>query len=227
MKDIQGKAILDYYKGNESATLLIHNNYDDPEEMPVEVFFRESEDLSTLEHLALIECEGSVLDLGAGAGVHTLILQERGFEVTALDNSPGSVEVMKRSGVKNCQLADFNSHHKKYNTILCLMNGLGLAGKLNQLPRFLQKCMTLLSPNGKLLVDSSDISYLYEDGLAAPSDYFGEVRYQYEYKGEKGEWFDWLYVDQDTLSSVVHSLNLKIEILHTDENDQYLACISR
>ena len=225
-EDLHGKAILDYYQGEENATLLIHNSYDTPEEMPVEVFFREELDFSTLEHLALIECKGKVLDLGAGAGAHSLVLQSRGMDVFALENSPGCIEVMKMSGVAHCILADYQKHQGSYDTLLILMNGLGLAGKLKLVPAFLEKCISLLNPDGQILIDSSDISYLYEN-LAKPSGYYGEVSYQYEYQGIKSGWFDWVYVDQHTLKEITDRMNLHIEVLTTDENEQYLARISR
>jgi len=227
LKDIHGQAIRDYYQGDDDATLIIHNSYDQPEEMHTEVFFREEEDLSTLEHLALIECKGRVLDIGAGSGVHSLILQSKGLDVVALENSPACVEVMVQSGVDQPLLGDFWQHHGKYDTILALMNGLGLAGTLAGVSDFLRKCMSLLSPDGQLLIDSSDISYLYEDGLQKPDGYYGEVHYQYEYKGEKGDWFDWVYVDQKTLAETCKKLGLKCEILHIEHTDQYLACITR
>lgn len=225
MTDIHGKAILDYYRGNEEATLIVHNSYGALEEMSAEVFFREEEDFTVLEHLALIECKGKVLDLGAGAGAHSLVLASRGFEVTAVENSPGCVEVMKQSGLKKVTLEDYQNHHYSYDTVLILMNGLGLAGTMERLPGFLQRCGRLLNSGGQILVDSSDINYLYADGTPRPSGYYGEVSYQYEYLGKKGEWFDWLYVDQHTLQEVTTHLGMVCEILHTDENDQYLACI--
>jgi hypothetical protein len=107
------------------------------------------------------------------------------------------------------------------------MNGLGLAGKLAHVPTFLNKCMSLINEGGQLLIDSSDISYLYQDGIKPPADYYGEVQYQYEYKGQKSDWFDWVYVDPHKLASIVQTTGLKMEILHTDEHDQYLSRITR
>lgn len=226
MNDLHGIAILDYYKGNSGATLLLHNTYGDPEEMPVEVFFREEIDFSTIEHLALIECKGSILDIGGGAGAHALVLQSKGFDVTSLENSSGCVQVMQNSGVEHVMLEDYREHTKKYDTILVLMNGLGLAGKLSEVPDLLQKCHSLLNEGGQIFIDSSDISYLYEEDIQRPAGYYGEVKYRYEYKGQKGEWFDWVYVDQDTLREIVAKLGYDLEIMMTDENDQYLARIS-
>lgn len=194
--------------------------------MPIEVFFREEEDLSVIDHLALIECQGKVLDLGAGTGVHSLILESRGLDVYALDNSPGCVEVMALSGISKIIKEDFRTHTGRYDTILILMNGLGLAGKLRGVKPMLEKCMKLLNKGGQILVDSSDISYLYESDIPRPEGYFGEIRYQYEYQNEKGDWFDWVYVDQAALLKIIRMMGLEAEILHTDETDQYLARIA-
>lgn len=225
-KDIHGRAILDFFLGNQDINLIIHTSYGEPEEMPVEVFFRDELDFTTLEHLALMECRGKILDLGAGAGAHSLSLQEKGFEVVALENSPRCIEVMKQLGVQQCIFDDYENHHESYDTVLVLMNGLGLAGKLNQVGSFIRKCMSIVKPGGQLLVDSSNISYLYSD-ISKPKGYFGEVSYQYEYKNEKGDWFDWVYVDQEKLKSITDELGYTLEILITDENSQYLARIAR
>jgi len=226
MKDVYGKAILEFYKEQKAVDFVLHNSYDEAEEMPVEVFFRDQLDFTTLEHLALIECEGKILDIGAGAGAQSLVLQEWGKEVHALDFSEKCCEVMRLSGINHVINENYQKHTGKYDTLLLLMNGLGIVGKLDQLPAFLKHCKSLLNECGQVLLDSSDISYLYEDGVERPGGYFGEVRYQYEYKGEKGDWFDWVYVDQETLTEVIEKEGLAIEILHTEETDQYLARIS-
>lgn len=226
MKDIHGKAILDYYKGNEDEILMVNNSYGASEEMPVEIYFRDEIDFSTIEHLALIECEGRILDLGAGAGAHALVLNDRGMDVTALEYSQGCVDVMKMSGLNQVVHRDYRKHTEKYDTILALMNGIGLAGKLSGVEAFLKKCKKMLQPMGQILIDSSDVSYLYEDGTPRPKGYFGEVKFQYEYKGEKGDWFDWVYVDQTTLGEIVKKAGMKMEILTVDEDDQFLVRIT-
>lgn len=225
MKDIHGLAIQRYYTQNDCHKLTLHNSYGKPEKMTVEVFFREEEDFSVLEHLAIIESTGKILDLGAGAGAHSLVLQGKNKDVTALENSPGCASVMRSSGVEKVVLDDFRNHKEQYDTVLILMNGLGLAGTLVELGGFLNHCKTLLKPGGQILADSSDLTYLYQDGQTRPEGYYGEIRYQYEYHGEKGDWFEWLYVDQENLIAEAEKVGMSVEILHTDENDQYLACI--
>ena len=228
MKDIHGRAIRDFYQNKPDSTLLLHTSYGETEEMPVEMFFREEEDLSVLENLALIECSGRILDIGAGAGAHALMLQARDLEVYALENSPGCVEVMRLSGVTHVIEQDYQQHNQTYDTILLLMNGLGIAGRLSNVSNLLKTLSKMLNESGQILVDSSDIGYLYEeDDLEPDPEYYGNIQYQYEYKGNKGDWFDWVYVDQETLQGEVAKAGLELEILYTDENDQYLARITK
>ena len=226
--DVHGKAILDYFKGVEKGPLYVHNTYGDKEEMPVEVFFREEEDLSELEHKALQLCSGSILDVGAGAGAVTMMLQDAGKTITALESSANCVDVMKMWGVKNgihSRLEDL--HGYTFDTLLLLMNGIGLAGSLNNLPGFIKFLKTILKEGGQILFDSSDVGYLYENGYKGQG-YYGDLRYRFEYETRLGEWFDWLYIDKHTLNNALKGIpGLKLEIVFEDtDTDQYLARIS-
>ena len=222
------ESLMDYVECNNGNPLILHNTYGDPEEMSVEVFFREEEDLSTLEKMALHACTGDILDLGAGAGALSLILQDMGKSVTAIENDSGCTLLMQALGVKSVLKEDFWQYEGQYDTLLAMMNGLGLAGTLDAVPKFLKKCMSLLKSGGQLIFDSSDISYLYAGKAKdAAFDYYGEVRYQYEYKDQTDDWFDWVYVDQETLYNICRSLNLNLEVLYTDEYQQYLGKVTR
>ncbi|WP_221409102.1 class I SAM-dependent methyltransferase [Reichenbachiella versicolor] len=226
MKDIHGQAIKDYYRGEESP-LLLYNSYGEPEEMPVEVFFRDEHDFTYLEHLAISACEGKILDLGAGAGTHSLFLQALGYDVEAVDNSLGCATIMRDQGIKNVIHDNYQNITKKYDTILMLMNGIGIAGKLNNIPELIEKCFNMLEPDGKIIFDSSDITYLYDSETPRPEHYYGEIRYQYEYKGEKSNWFDWVYVDSGKIQEICNRMNLSCEILTKGDDDQYLGCITK
>lgn len=221
--DIYGKALSDYYNNEETPTLWLHNSYDEPEEMPIDVFFREEEDMPNLEIKALSLCKGKILDIGAGVGSHALLLDKKGFDVTALDISPLAVNIMTTRGVKNAIQGDFFLVTEKYDTLLFLMNGIGITSTIYGFETFLQQAKLLLKPKGQIIFDSSDISYLYDD-IAMPKDkYFGEVSYAYEYKGEKGNWFNWLYLDPKKLQELCKQHGWLCKIIEVDENDQYLA----
>jgi SAM-dependent methyltransferase len=222
MNDILGQALHDHYNHIGTSKLWIHNTYGPKEEMPVATYFRDEDNMPDIEWLAINECRGKVLDIGAGAGSHTLILQEREFDVTAIDISPLSVQVMQQRGVKNALTADvFTYNQGKFDTLLLLMNGIGLAGTLQTLKQLLIHLKTLLNKDGQILFDSSDVAYLYEDNLPVDT-YYGEISYQYEYKKEITDWFKWLYIDEHTLQQIAKETGFKADVLLEDEYGQYL-----
>lgn len=216
--------MFDYFKQNGKHKLWINNTYGPKEEMPLEVYFRSEDEMPDLELMALKHCSGKVLDIGAGAGSHALILQDRGMAVTALDISGLAVTIMLQRGVKYAAEQDIFTYNRgKFDTLLLLMNGIGLCGTIRQLRLFLQHAKTLLNKGGQLIFDSSDIAYLYEGELPDNAEYYGEISYQYVYKGQKTDWFKWLYVDEVKLKSVAVEEGWVMEVLYKDDMDQYLA----
>ncbi len=222
--DVFGQALTDQFKSGKADTLHLYTSLGDLEEMPLDLFFRSEEDMPELETYALELCKGKILDIGAGVGSHALALQQKGFDVTANDISESACRIMQERGLKNILCGDITSLElEKYDTLLMLMNGIGVFGKLKGFLNFLERAKGLIHEGGQILFDSSDISYAYEDTVMPSANYFGEVSYQYEYKGNKGVWFDWLFIDQATLISTAYQAGWTCEILYVDENDQYLA----
>lgn len=228
--DPMGAAIRDYQSKGKASRLRVLSSMFDEDEMPVAHLFRTFNQMPRLEQKALSMAKGRVLDIGAGAGCHALVLQERGLEVKAIDISPLSCEVMKERGVKDAECVNlFDPQLQgKYDTLLLLMNGTGIAGKLNRLSMLLNRLKELLAEGGQILIDSSDLKYIYEneDGsmdidLNAP--YYGEVDYQMQYKNIKGEPFDWLYTDPMLLASISKQCGLNCEIVEEGENYDFLA----
>ena len=228
--DPMGAAIRDYHLRGKTARLRVMSSMFDEDEMPVDHLFRTFDNMPHLEQKALNMAYGKVLDIGAGAGCHTLALQERGMDVKAIDISPLSCEVMKERGIKDVECVNLfcKQLQGKYDTLLLLMNGTGIAEKLSQLPALLNRLKELLSEEGQILIDSSDLKYIYEneDGsmdidLNAP--YYGEVDYQMQYRDIKGEPFDWLYTDPMLLASVSKQCGLQCQIMEQGEHYDYLA----
>jgi SAM-dependent methyltransferase len=224
LKDIFGQALFDYFKSEGKHKLWINNTYGPKEEMPLDVYFRTEDEMPDLELIALNNCRGKVLDIGAGAGSHALLLQDKGLSVTALDISELAVTIMLQRGVKYAAAHDIFSYNQdKFDTLLLMMNGIGLCGTIQQLRMFLQHAKTLLNNGGQLIFDSSDIAYLYEGELPDSDNYYGELSYQYVYKGQKTDWFKWLYIDQAKLKAVATEEGWAMEVLYQDDMDQYLA----
>ncbi|MBE7175095.1 MAG: class I SAM-dependent methyltransferase [Mucilaginibacter polytrichastri] len=224
-KDVFGEALSDFYEKKSREKLWLHNSYGEPEEMPVSVFFRPEKDMPDLEQYALDLCRGTILDIGAGVGSHALALQKN-FDVTALEINPQACAIMKKRGVKKALCDDvFDYTGERFETLLMLMNGIGLCGNIEGFRRFLAHARNLLLPGGQLLFDSSDITYLYEDLPKPANRYFGEIAYRYEYRKHSGEWFNWLYLDQEMLFSLLKTERWDGQVIYEDDNAQYLARI--
>lgn len=233
-KDPMGAAIADYFKRHKADRLRVFSSQFDEDEIPVEELFRTEKQMPLLERTALQMATGKILDVGAGSGCHSLTLQEAGKEVHAIDISPLSVEVMKQRGVRSVSQTNlFNEQFAdEYDTILMLMNGSGIIGKLENLPDFFRKMKLLLRPGGCVLMDSSNLSYLFEeeDGsivINLAGDYYGEVDFQMRYKNVKGDSFDWLYIDFQTLSIYAAENGFKAELVKEGTHYDYLAKLSR
>jgi SAM-dependent methyltransferase len=232
-KDVFGKALLDYQSGNYTEDIKTYSSLDEEDIIPVPYLFRDFKKMPPLEQKALKLCKGSVLDIGCGAGSHSLYLQKKGFSVMALDQSPGAIETCKLRGVSNTALESIqNFGLQKYDTLLMLMNGIGIVGKLKLIDQFFFHLKSLLNPNGQILLDSSDIIYMYDEdedgGYWIPDDqnYYGEVTFQMEYKGEKSEHLDWLYLDYNTLQRAANANNLSCELIGKGKHYDYLAKLS-
>lgn len=231
-EDPMGAAIRDYFRQGKSAQLKVLSSLFDDDEMPVAHLFRSYHEMPPLEQRALNEARGKVLDVGAGAGCHALALQERGFDVTAVDISPLSCETMKERGVANVECVNiFNQRfQERFDTLLLLMNGTGIAGKLSRLPQLLSRLKQLMNPGAQILIDSSDLRYVYEDengvlDVDLDGAYYGEVDYQMTYRNIIGKSFDWLYADSVVLAECCRQCGLKCEILAQGNHYDYLARI--
>ena len=229
MKDLMGRAIWDYYYQENPEDLQTETSISELDDLPVSYLFRNYKKMNALEKKALELASGKVLDVGAGAGSHSLYLQnEKKLEVTALDISPKSIEICKARGIKNAICENLlQCSEKDFDTILLLMNGTGIFQSLEQIDKYLQKLKNLISENGQILIDSTDILYMYDQdedgGFLVPADgYYGELDYYVHYKGESEKPMKWLYLDFNTLKNAAVANGFKIQKVKQLE-DSYLA----
>jgi len=231
--DIYGKALLAYQDQPGNQEILVHSDIAETDSYPVSWFFRTNSEFPELEKIALDLCKGKILDIGAGTGIHSLALQEKNADITAIDISDGAVECMKKQGLKNAFLKDFYTiTDEKYDTLLMLMNGFGIMGKVEFIPQFFQKADAILAKDGQIIVDSSDLIHLYqeEDGgilLDLNSGYYGEITYQMEFNGETGHPFNWLFLDFGYLKEEALAAGFEAVKIFDDEAGHYLAKITR
>lgn len=231
-KDPMGRAIADYFETGKAGKLRVLSSMFDEDEIPVRQLFRSWKEMPVLERTALELSRGKILDVGAGSGCHALVLQEAGKEVTAIDISPLAVDVMQKRGLTACACDFFDERFAgPFDTILMLMNGSGIIGKAERLPGFFRRLKQLLAPGGCLLMDSSDLRYLYEneDGsldIDLNAGYYGEVDFRMFYNKVQGEPFDWLYVDFETLGFYAAESGFHAEKIREGRHFDYLARIT-
>lgn len=234
MKDLFGKAILDYQTNNKPQNIITETSISEEDEMSIAYLFRSYEEMPKIEQKALQLAKGKVLDVGCGAGSHSLSLQnDRNLEVTSIDISENAIQACKLRGLKNAKTQDILTlNNEKFDTILLLMNGPGICGKIKKLSKFLLKLKSLLNNGGQILMDSSDIIYMFDENeddkkiIISKNNYYGETVFNITYKGEKEEPFDWLFLDYNTLLNVAFANGLKCELVLEGEHYDYLAKLS-
>jgi SAM-dependent methyltransferase len=228
LNDIYGKAILDYYHG-KNVSITTYSSVGGKDELPVEHLFRSFDKMPDIEQVALNMSTGKVLDLGCGAGSHSLYLQEKDHEVKSIDISQGAIEVCLKRGLKNAEVIDlWDLKGQKFDTILSLMNGAGICGSLDKLADLMVHLKSLLRPNGQILIDSSDIIYMFEDeegevDLPDEDHYYGEVEFDLQYNGEKSGAFPWLYIDYYNLKHYAEEAGFKCKLVRQGDHYDYLA----
>ncbi len=230
-----GRALLDFCNGDTSAEIVVNGDDGETEVVPIRVFFRGPSEFSALEEAALDLCRGRVLDAGAGAGCHSLVLQERDLSVCAIDLAPEAIEVMQRRGVKDARCADISHFQEgRFDTILLMMNGIGVVGDLAGLDRFLAEAHRLLAPDGQILLDSYDPNWTDDpDEAAAPERktlagrYIGEMRFRLEYKGKQGPSLAWLFLDATLLAERAMRAGWSCDLIWQEEEGHYLARLTR
>ncbi len=229
MDDPFGEAIQDFFEKGKAPDLIVNSNYTEDENIAASWFFRTEKEMPSIERSALKNCKGKVLDIGAAAGCHAILLQEKGFEVTALEKSEKACEVLRNRNIQNVVCADIYKYAEShFDTILLLMNGAGIGETLAGLKKLLIHLKKLLAENGQILIDSSDIKYLFEedDGSLwmdlANESYYGEMEYEVKYKKSVSK-FKWLFVDFQNLKKIAGKVGFECNIIEKGKHHDYLA----
>lgn len=233
MKDLFGKALFNYVTGVSKEDLLTETSISEQDTLPISYLFRSYDQMPPIERKALALCKGTILDVGAGSGSHSIYLQEvRKMDVTALDISKGGIQCCQKRGVLSTIHADvFELESVSFDTLLMLMNGSGIFGRYQDVTKKLERLKSLLKPGGQILIDSSDIIYMFDqdqDGghwVSTENEYYGEVEYTLTYQGES-ETTSWLYLDFNTLSRLSEAAGFQCDLILEGDHFDYLARLS-
>jgi SAM-dependent methyltransferase len=226
-----GMAIDAYFEGDKAVELIMRRDDGQQFPVPVGVFFRDPSKFSAIDQAAVELCTGRVLDVGAGTGVHGLVLQEKDLPVTCIDISPHAVNIMERRGLKDVHCADiFEFTEGPFDTLLMMGHGIGLVETIDGMDRFLERAHTLLTEDGQVLLDSLDVrvtddpdNLAYHEANRRKGRYIGEIGIQFEFRGEKGPYCGWLQVDEETLSEHAETAGYRYELIHKEESGDHLS----
>lgn len=226
-RDVMGTALQACHFDGDRTPLAVNTSYGNPEEMTMDIFFRDKDNLPDFEWIMLDLAKGKTLDVGAGCGSHSLLLQEKNLEVIALEISEGACRVASDRGVEQIERNDYKlTSLKGFDTITMVMNGIGLVGNLTGFEKALNKFESMLNINGQILFDTTNIDYIYE-GKIPVDKYYGEVSFQFEYKDVKGEWFDWLYLDIETIKRIGSANGWISQIVYDDREGHFVVKMKR
>ncbi len=232
-KDVFGNALWDYHQSPGDQELITWTSLTEEDPVPISYYFRTFDQMPLLEQKALEITYGKVLDVGCGAGSHSLFLQnKRNLSVTGLDNSPLAIKITAERGLLHTvQQSIFDFHQDNFDTILLMMNGPGVCGNLERLQLLLEKLKSLLNPKGQVLLDSSDLIYLFDETpegekIIPANHYYGELEYGLLYKNNT-QTFPWLYIDYDLLSHTARQVGFETTLVLEGDNWDYLARLIR
>lgn len=232
------EALLAHHAGDGGGELRLRSSLGEDEALPVEFFFRDEDRMLDFERYALDLCRGRTLDLGAGAGPHTLALQARGRPVVAVEGSAPLARLLGERGAASVVRADFRYWSRPgFDTVLMLMNGLGPLGTLSGLDRFLAHAPRFLAPGGQLFVDGAEATPREAGARSetAPGRaswppagaYAGQAWIELAYRGRIGQPYRELYVDHDTLARRAAAAGWRCEVAFEASGGIYLARLTR
>ncbi|MFW9915130.1 MAG: class I SAM-dependent methyltransferase [Candidatus Thorarchaeota archaeon] len=202
-----------------------------------EVYFSEYNEWPELEKRALRYVRGRVLDIGCGAGRHSLFLQEKGYETVGIDSSPLAIEVCRQRGVKNVQLVsitDLSSDLGIFDTILMLGNNFSLLGTPSTAKELLGKFHTLTSEQGRIIAQTRDP---YQTDMAEHLEYHeankkkgnlpGEATIRIRYKKYATSWFKFMLVSQTEMVAILEATNWHVTEFIDGEKGYFVAIIEK
>lgn len=230
-----GMALAAYFEGEKSAQLILRRDDGREISLPMSIFFRDPSEFTAIDKAAIDRCRGHVLDVGAGTGGHSLVLQQKGLSVTSIDINPQAVDIMRRRGLSDLHCVDiFELERGCFDTLLMMGHGIGLVETIDGLDRFLAKARGLLAEDGQVLLDSLDVTatpdpadLAYHEANRRAGRYIGEIRMQFEFRGERGSYCGWLHVDSETLKDHAEPAGWRCEVVHREQGGNYLARLAK
>jgi len=223
-KDLFGQSFLDFYEGKKHPSQIERDDGHTDDHI-IAQYFNGYEDFPEAERKALRHAKGRVLDIGVGAGRHSLYLQGKGLDVTGIDISEKALEVCRRRGVKRLlkmSACDLMFGEDSFDTAIAFCNNFGLCGSMRGVEGMMVRLHRIISDDGVFLaesinpIDTNMRAHLrYHKKNIARGRPPGQVRLRIKYRGETGAWFGLLMVTPEEMRQICDRTGWRISRAYT------------
>lgn len=238
-RDAYGQMLLAQLETGEELCEIIEreDNFIDTGSAPG-YYFIEYKHWLPAEKQSMKYVRGRVLDIGCGAGRHSLYLQERGFDVTGIDNSPGAVKVCRARGLREAVVRPIEDLSKfksaSFDTVLMMGNNFGLVRSRDEAPTLLKELYRITSAGGRIIAGSMNP---YGTSKPAHLSYHklnrrrgrmpGQIRFRIRFGTAISDWFDYLLVTPEEMGSILQGTGWHIKKILGDAGHRYFAMIEK
>ena len=198
-------------------------------------YFNEYKHWPLYERKAMRYVRGRVLDIGSGAGRHSLYLQGKGMEVTGIDNSPLAIEVCRLRGLRCAEIVSINQISSRlgiFDTVLMMGNNFGLFGSYEGARRILKKLSRITSENGRIITVSTDVyntknpdHLSYHELNHKRGRMAGQIKLRVRYKKYATPWLDYLLVSKEEMENILDGTDWKVKKFIDSGGPVYIAII--
>ncbi len=237
-KDAYGQEIWAQFKGRESFEIVERDDGYFGASGGVKTYFFKYEEWQEHEKKAIKFAKGKILDIGCGAGRHSLYLQENGFDVLGIDKSPLAIKTCKKRGLKKARVLSIDEIEKlkpdSFDTIIMLGNNFGLFGSFNKAKILLKKFSNITSQNAIIIAETRDpyktdnpMHLEYQEFNRNRGRMSGQLRIRIRFEKYVGEWFDYLMVSQKEMKEILEGTGWKIKQFIESKNSNYIVIIEK
>lgn len=189
------------------------------------------------EKQAVKFAKGKILDIGCGAGRHSLYLQSKGFDITGIDISPLLIEVCKKRGIKNAEVLSIEKVDKlnqRFDTLLLLGNNFGLLQNFKKSRQLLKKLYAISTDNALIIAESSDpykteekANLAYQKLNLKRGRMAGQRKIRIRYRNFTSDWSDYLGVSKKEMEEIVEGTGWQIKRFFNSERSSYIAIMEK
>lgn len=187
---------------------------------------------------AIKYAKGRVLDIGCGAGRHSLYLQKKGFDATGIDNSPLAIKISKLRGLKKAKVMPIHEigkfHRNSFDSVIMMGNNFGLFGSFNKARQLLKVLHNITSDRALIIAETrnpygtKDINHLeYHKLNRKRGRMAGQLKIRVRHKRFVGPWFDYLMISQKELKEILKGTGWKLKKIIGPADAQYIAVIRK